>query len=79
MTRLFLALALALLVAPAFAETPLPQMKPCVPIDDLNITDLERVVIIRLVAKSDYQPRKAARRKYQDRVPAGAETPMVKQ
>lgn len=74
MTRA-LVLACCFMLAPALlasgAKAPLPQMKPCVAIDNASITSVIRIV--KLVAKSDYEPGKATKKEFYDRLPAGHE------
>jgi hypothetical protein len=68
--RLFLAASIAIL-SPALLsasppQVPLPQMKPCVAIDDMAITNVIRVV--KLVAKSDYVATRSRKKVIFDRL-----------
>lgn len=71
-------LALAVLVAPALAKAPLPQMKPCLAIDETMHTDLsaERIWVTTIrVAKTAYNPEPPdAKKVIYDRVPVEPET-----
>ena len=63
-------LALTILAAPALAgKAPLPQMNSCISIDDMNITQVIRVVKYVYVAKTDYKPLKV-KKKITDRIMA---------
>lgn len=66
-----LLLTLAFMIAPAMlasgAGVPLPQLKPCVAIDEANLTSVIRVV--QLVAKSDRHHGKSDKKEIYDRLP----------
>jgi len=60
---------IAISIAPAFSgsKPPVPQMKPCVAIDEAAVTSVIRIV--QFVAKSDRQHGNAKRKEFYDRLP----------
>lgn len=72
-------LATALMIAPGLAATkpPLPQLKPCVAIDEAAMIKVVRFIDVVhvpiFIAKSDYQRGKAEKKEIYDRLPVEPE------